>query len=158
MKGWWALDREPKNYTVKLARAKLPANSGNFTCSLPVNTGKFTCFEAASTSRRTHANCLRAHLNLLEYHRHFTGSFTCGSVYLRPSQVFLHAPVLQCNASVNSFSQGETTNASVCFWTSTNVVALRLRFFLNTFWEFFVNYGSIVFQKMQKLLAQKNLW
>ena len=52
----------------------MPANAGNFTCSsqvkrslaqftcvtcsLPVNTGKFTCFEAASTSRRTHANCL----------------------------------------------------------------------------------------------------
>ena len=48
------------------------------TCSLPVNTGKFICFEAASTSRRTHANCLRAHVNLPEYHRHFTGSFTCG--------------------------------------------------------------------------------
>ena len=82
-------------HTVKLVRAKLPANAGNFpcssqvkrslaqftcvTCSLPVNTGKFTCFEAASTSRRTHANCLRAHVNLPEYYRHFTGSFTCGT-------------------------------------------------------------------------------
>ena len=81
--------------TVKLARAKLPANAGNFTCSsqvkrslaqftcvtcsLPVNTGKFTCFEAASTSRRTHATCLRAHVNLPEYYRYFTGSFTCGT-------------------------------------------------------------------------------
>ena len=80
-------------YTVQLARAKLPANAGNFTCSsqvkrslaqftcvtcsLPVNRGKFTCFEAASTSRRTHANWLRAHVNLPEYHRQFTGSFTC---------------------------------------------------------------------------------
>ena len=80
-------------YTVKLARAKLPANAGNFTCSsqvkrslaqftcvtcsLPVITGKFTCFEAASTSRRTHAHCLRAHVNLPEYYRYFTGSFTC---------------------------------------------------------------------------------
>ena len=80
-------------YTVKLARAKLPANAGNFTCSpqikkphtqftcvicsLPVKTGKFTCVEAASTSRRIHANCLQAHLNLPEHHRHFTGSFTC---------------------------------------------------------------------------------
>ena len=79
--------------TVKLARAKLPANAGNFTCSsqvkrslaqftcvtcsLPVNTGKFTFLEAASTSRRTHANCLRKHVNLPEYHKHFTGSFTC---------------------------------------------------------------------------------
>ena len=49
------------------------------TCSLPVITGKFTCFEAASTSRRTHAHCLRAHVNLPEYHRYFTGSFTCGT-------------------------------------------------------------------------------
>ena len=78
-----------------MARAKLLANAGNFTCSsqvkmslaqftcvtfsLTVNTGKFTCFEAASTSRRTHANYLRAHVNLPEYHRHFTGSFTCGT-------------------------------------------------------------------------------
>ena len=82
-------------YTVKLARAKLPENAGNFTCSsqvkrslaqftcvtcsLPVNTGKFTSFEAASTSRRTHGKCLLAHVNLPEYHRHFTGSFTCGT-------------------------------------------------------------------------------
>ena len=81
--------------TVKLARAKLPANAGNFTCSsqvkrslaqftcvtcsLPVITGKFTCFEAASTSRRTHAHCLRAHVNLPEDHRYFTGSFTRGT-------------------------------------------------------------------------------
>ena len=79
-------------YTVKLGRAKLPANAGNFTCSsqvkrslaqftcvtcsLPVKTGKFTCFYAASTSRRIHANCLQAHVNLPEYHRHFTGNFT----------------------------------------------------------------------------------
>ena len=87
--------RTTVHYTVKLARAKFPANAGNFTCSsqvkrslaqftcvscsLPVNTSKFTCFEAASTSRRTHANCLRAHVNLPEYNRHFTGSFTCGT-------------------------------------------------------------------------------
>ena len=82
-------------YTVKLARAKLLANAGHFTCSsqvkrslaqitcvkcsLPVNTGKFTCLEVASTSRRTHANCLRAHVSLPEYYKHFTGSFTCGT-------------------------------------------------------------------------------
>ena len=111
--------------TVKLVRAKLPANAGNFTCSsqvkrslrqftcvtcsLPVNTGKFTCFEAASTSRRTHANCLRAQVNFRQlraetagkrYLRRFLPAsasvYTCGSVYLRPSQVNLHAPVLQC--------------------------------------------------------------
>ena len=71
-------------YTVKLARSKLPANAGNFTCSsqvkkshaqftcvtcsLPVKTGQFTCVEAASTSRRIHANFLQAHVNLTEYH------------------------------------------------------------------------------------------
>ena len=84
-------------YTVKLARAKLPANAGNFTCSsqakrslaqftcvtcsLPVITGKFTCFEAASNSRRTHAHCLRAHVNLLN---------TTGIL-----QVVLHAELMQ---------------------------------------------------------------
>ena len=82
-------------YTVKLAGAKLPANAGNFTCSsqvkrphtqftcvtcsLPVKTGKFTSDDAASTSRRIHANCLQAHVSLLEYHGHFTGNFTCGT-------------------------------------------------------------------------------
>ena len=85
----------PRAYTVKLTRAKLPANAGNFTCSsqvkrphtqftcvtctLSVKTGKLTCVEVASTSRRIHANCLQAHVNLPEYHRHFTGSFTCGT-------------------------------------------------------------------------------
>ena len=99
------------SYTVKLARAKLPANAGNFTCSsqvkrslaqftcvtcsLPVNTGKFTCFEAASTSRRTHANCLRAHVNLLEYYRHFTGSFTCGTHANLPATSMQNCLLLQ---------------------------------------------------------------
>ena len=85
-------------YTVKLARAKLPANAGNFTCTsqvkrphtqftfvtciLPVKTGNFTCVETASTSRRTHANCLQAHVNLPEYH---TGIL----------QVVLHAELMQ---------------------------------------------------------------
>ena len=69
-----------QRYTVKLTRAKLPANAGNFTrglhvkrlhtqftcatCSLPVNTGKFTRVYAASTSRRLHANCLPPDVNL----------------------------------------------------------------------------------------------
>ena len=85
---WTQMD---KLYTVKLTRAKLSANSGNFTCglhvkrphmqfacvtwSLPVKTAKFTCVYAASTSRRIHANCLQAHVNLPEYHGHFT----CGT-------------------------------------------------------------------------------
>ena len=98
-------------YTVKLARAKLPANAGNFTCSsqvkrslaqvtcvtcsLPVNTGKVTCFEVASTSRRTHANCLPAHVNLPEYHRHFTGSFTCGTHANLPATSMQNCLLLQ---------------------------------------------------------------
>ena len=69
-------------YTVKLTRAKLPANAGKFTsglhikgpdtqftrvsCSLPVKTGKFIRVYAASTSRRIHANCLQPHVNLPE--------------------------------------------------------------------------------------------
>ena len=100
-----------KTNTVKLARAKLPANAGNFTCSsqvkrslerftcvtcsLPVITGKFTCFEAASTSRRTHAHCLRAHVNLPEYHRYFTGSFTCGTHANLPATSMQNCLLLQ---------------------------------------------------------------
>ena len=98
-------------YTVKLARAKLPANAGNFTCSsqvkrslarftcvtcsLPVITGKFTCFEAASTSRGTHAQCLWAHVNLPEYHRCFTGSFTCGTHANLPATSMQNCLLLQ---------------------------------------------------------------
>ena len=83
------------SYTVKLARAKLPANAGNFscslqvkrphtqficvTCSLPVKTGKFTCFYAASTSHRIHANCLKQNVNLLDYNGYFTNNFTCAT-------------------------------------------------------------------------------
>ena len=60
--------RKSKCSVSKLARAKLPANAGNFTCSsqvkrshtqftcvtcsLPVKTGNYTCFYAASISRR----------------------------------------------------------------------------------------------------------
>ena len=107
----WATLLLPLSYTVKLARAKLPANAGNFTCSsqvkrslaqftcvtcsLLVNTGKFTCFEAASTSRRTHANCLRAHVNLPEYHRHFTGTFTCGTHANLPATSMQNCLLLQ---------------------------------------------------------------
>ena len=107
-----SLSFSPRNCTVKLARAKLPANAGNFTCSsqvkrwslaqftcvtcsLPVNTGKFTCFEAASTSRRTHAHCLRAHVNLPEYHRYFTGSFTCGTHANLPATSMQNCLLLQ---------------------------------------------------------------
>ena len=100
-----------KPYTVKLARAKLPANAGNFTCSsqvkrphtqfscvtcsLPVKTGKFTCVEAASNSRRAHANCLQAHVNLLEYHGHFTGNFTCGTHANLPATSMQNCLLLQ---------------------------------------------------------------
>ena len=81
----------------KTGACKIASNAGNFTCSsqvkrslaqftcvtcsLPVITGKFTCFEAASTSRRTHAHCLRAHVNLPN---------TTGIL-----QVVLHATLMQ---------------------------------------------------------------
>ena len=82
-------------YTVKLMRAKLPRNAGNFTCgphvkrpymqftcitcSSPVKMGNFTCVCGASTSRRIHMNCLQPHVNLLEYSGYFTGNFKCGT-------------------------------------------------------------------------------
>ena len=65
------------------------------TCSLPVITGKFTCFEAASTSRRTHAHCLRAHVNLPEDHRYFTGSFTRGTHANLPATSMQNCLLLQ---------------------------------------------------------------
>ena len=86
-----------KQYTVKLERAKLPANAGNFTCSsqvrsshtqftcvtcsLPVKTGKFTCLEAASTSRRIHG--------------HYTGNFTCGTDANLPATSMQNCLLLQ---------------------------------------------------------------
>ena len=97
-------------YTVKLARAKLPANAGNFTCSsqvkrphtqftcvtcgLLVKTGKFTCVEAASTSR-IHANCLQVHAYLPNYQRHFTGNFTCGTHAILPATSMQNCLLLQ---------------------------------------------------------------
>ena len=115
-------------YTVKLARAKLPANAGNFTCSLqvkrflaqftcvtcslPVNTGKFTCFQAESTSRRTHANCLRAHVNLPEYHRHFTGSFTCGTHANLPATSMQNCLLLQAKQKYMQLTGKNTRIAS----------------------------------------------
>ena len=81
-----------KSFIVKLTRAKLAANAGNFTrglhlkrphaqftcatCSVPVDTGKFTCVYEASTSRRLHANCLQSHVILPEHNGYFTGNFT----------------------------------------------------------------------------------
>ena len=65
-------------------------------------------------------NCLRAQVNFRQlraetagnrYLRRFlpasAGIFICGSVYLRPSQVILHAPVLQCTLSERKISLQE---------------------------------------------------
>ena len=64
---------------------------------------------ARTRSEKLHVNYLRAQVNCRQlraktagnrYLRRFLpaseGVFTCGSVHLRPSQVILHAPVLQC--------------------------------------------------------------
>ena len=52
---------------------------------------------------------LRAETAVNRYLRRFlpasAGIFTCGSVYLRPSQVILHAPVLQCRIKVLKIHQ-----------------------------------------------------
>ena len=90
-------------YTVKLARAKLPANADNFicssqvkrphtqftcvTCSLTVKTGNYTCFYVASISRRIHAIALNKARKLqvtsagckLTYLQ-FAGEFTRGVI------------------------------------------------------------------------------
>ena len=86
--------------TVKLTRAKLPANAGKFTRGLHVKrphtqfkcvkfrllvkTGKFTRVYAASTSRRIHANCLQLHLNLPENSGYFTGILHADFMQIRP--------------------------------------------------------------------------
>ena len=116
-----------------MARAKLPANAGNFTCSsqvkrshtqftcvtcsLPVNTGKFTCFETASTSRRIHANCLQAHVNLPEYHRHLTASFTCGTHANLPASAGkntwnLQAKTLESQVKIPAKRRQKTCNSA----------------------------------------------
>ena len=63
---------------------------------------------------KLHVNYLRAQVNFRQlraetagnrYLRRFlpasAGIFTCGSVYLRPSQVILHAPVLPCKTTTS---------------------------------------------------------
>ena len=77
-------------------------------------------------------NYLRAQVNFRQlraetagnrYLRRFlpatAGIFTCGSVYLRPSQVNLHAPVLQC-LDMGLFSVSRIELFSVTDWTSAS--------------------------------------
>ena len=98
-------------YTVKLARAKLPGNAGNFTCgsqvkmlhtqftcvtcNSPVKIGKFTRVYAASTSYRIHANCLQLHVNLPEYNGYFTDNFTYGTHANLPATSMQNCLLLQ---------------------------------------------------------------
>ena len=83
------------NYTVKLTRAKLPANAGNFTCglhvkrphtqfvcvtcSLLVKKVQFTRVYATSTSLRIHANGLQPHVSLPDHSGYLTGNFISGT-------------------------------------------------------------------------------
>ena len=99
-----------KSNTVKLARAKLPANAGNFswssqakrphtqftcvTCSLLV-TADFTSVDEAGSSRRIHANCLQVHVNLPDYPRYLTSNFTCGTHANLPVTSMQNCPPLQ---------------------------------------------------------------
>ena len=105
-------------HTVKLARAKLPAKIGHFTCSshvknphtqftcvtcsLLVKTGKFTCVYKASTSRRIHANCLQPHVNLLEYNGYFTGIITYGIHANLPTTSMQNCLLLQAKITANA--------------------------------------------------------
>ena len=98
-------------YTVKLMRAKLPANASNFTrgvpvkrphmqftcatCRLPVNRGKIIRVYAASISRILHANCLPPHVNLVEHNGFLRGNFTCGIHAKLPATSMPKRPFLQ---------------------------------------------------------------
>ena len=83
-------------------------------------------------------NYLRAQVNFLQlraetagnrYLRRFlpasAGIFTCGSVYLRPSQVILHAPVLQCS------SPQLCHTVSCVYRTVTGSIGMNSSFFLH---------------------------
>ena len=97
------------NFTCSSQAKRSLAQFTCVTCSLPVSTGKFTCFEAASTSRRTHANCLRAHVHLPEYHKHFTGSFTCGTHANLPATSMQKCLLLQ--AKIHATYRQKNVNA-----------------------------------------------
>ena len=55
---------------------------------LPAGAGKFPTVTCGNRGNRYLRRFLLAS----------AGNFTCGTVYLRPSQVNLHAPILQCDA------------------------------------------------------------
>ena len=92
---------------VKLARAKLTANAGNFTCSsqvkrphmqftcvtcsLPVKTGDYTCFYAASTSRRLHAIAVNKARKL-----QVTSPAGCRLTYLQFAGEFTRGVIADC--------------------------------------------------------------
>ena len=94
-------------YTVNLARAKLPVNIGNFTCSsqvkrphtqftcvtcsLPVKTGNYTCFYAASTSHRIHAVALNKASKL-----QVTSPAWCRLTYLQFAGEFTRGVIADC--------------------------------------------------------------
>ena len=93
--------------TVKLARAKLPAHAGNFTCcsevkkphtqftcvtcSLPVKTGNYTYFYVASTSRRIHAIALNKARKF-----QMTSPAWCRLFYLQFAGEFTHGVIAEC--------------------------------------------------------------
>ena len=121
---------ELKMYTVKLTRAKLSANGGNFTrglhlkkphmqftchtCSLPVKTGKFTRVYAASTSRRIHADCLQLQVNLAEHNGYFTGNIAFGTHANLPATSMQNCLLLQAKIHAIGRQKHPQSQAKTC--------------------------------------------
>ena len=119
-------------HTVKLTRAKIPANSGKFSygsdvkrphtqltcviCSLPINTGEYTRVYAASTSRKIHANCLQPRVNLLECNGQFTGKLPAELMQIcqRPQKCLLLQTKTTCNlqAKIPAIAGKKTNNCA----------------------------------------------
>ena len=166
-------------YTVKLARAKLPANAGIFTCSsqakrpdtqftcvtcsLPVKTGKFTCVEAGSTSRRIHAIALNKARKL-----QVTSPAWCRLTYLQfaddLSYIFLKSNKILFYVvssldffSINSgpfFCRGNKTPTVFCCFSSeipSNLPAETRQYYL-----FNLSLGNWIFESFRKCSPTKS--
>ena len=119
-------------HTVKLTRAKIPANPGKFSyglhvkrphtqltcviCSLPVNPDQYTRVYAASTSRKIHANCLQPRVYLLECNGQFTGKLPAKleQICPRPQKCLLLQTKTTCNlqAKIPAIAGKKTNNCT----------------------------------------------
>ena len=97
------------------------------------------------------------------------GIFTCGSVYLRPSQVILHAPVLQCSGKLCAsgktsalFFSGRRSLELVSMYPmvlnyGSPITVWRKKFFHNNI-KYFGHFGkNRFFWQKKRFLLKKNV-